>query len=152
MTAQAKLVRNNDGPAVQLYTSPRQFRDEARKGLAVLTRNQCPGYVQVGLVALPRAQALDFMIFCRRNQKACPVIEVVEAGQVEPRKSAPDADVRTDLPMYSIYRNGVRGDDVADVSDVWRDDLCTFLVGANPSLALARQRAGVQTEPYRWPL
>jgi len=152
MTAQAKLVRNNDGPAVQLYTSPRQFREEARKGLVVLTRNQCPGYVQVGLVALPRAQALDFMIFCQRNQKACPVIEVLEAGQVEPRKSAPGADVRTDLPMYSIYRNGVRAEDVADASDVWRDDLVTFLMGSNTSLDLALQRAGVQTERYRWPV
>ena len=45
MTAQAKLVSNNDGPAVRLYTSPREFREEARKGLVVLTRNQCPGYV-----------------------------------------------------------------------------------------------------------
>ena len=33
-----------------------------------------------GLVALPRAQALDFMIFCQRNQKACPMIEVLDAG------------------------------------------------------------------------
>ena len=121
MSAQVKLVSNNDGPAVPLYTSPKQFREEARKGLAVLTRNQCPGYVQCGLVALPRAQALDFMIFCQRNQKACPVIEVLEPGQVEPRKSAPGSDVRTDLPMYSIYRNGVRTEDVPDVSNAWRD-------------------------------
>jgi len=152
MAAQAKLVSNNDGPAVRLYTSPREFRAEARKGLVVLTRNQCPGYVQVGLVALPRAQALDFMIFCQRNQKACPVIEVLEAGQVEPRKSAPESDVRTDLPMYSIYRNGVRTEDVPDVRDVWRDDLVTFLMGSNTSLDLALQRAGVQTERYRWPV
>src|SRR5436190_4655356 len=152
MTAQAKIVRNNDGPAVQLYTSPKQFREEARKGLTVLTRNQCPGYVQVGLVALPRVLALDFMIFCQRNQKACPVIEVLESGQVEPRKSAPGSDVRTDLPMYSIYRNGLRAADIPDVSDVWRDDLVTFLMGSNTSLDLALQRAGVQTERYRWPV
>jgi len=101
MATQARLVRNNDMPPVQLYTSPAQFREEARRGLVVLTRNQCPGYVQCGLVALPRAQALDFMIFCQRNQKACPMIEVLDAGEVEPRRSAPGADVRTDLPLYS---------------------------------------------------
>ena len=152
MTAQGKFVRNNDGPAVPLYTSPRQFREEARGGFVALTRNQCPGYVQCGLVALPKALALDFMIFCQRNQKACPIIEVLEPGQVEPKMAAPGADVRTDLPMYSIYRGGVRVQDVPDVTEHWRDDLVTFVMGSNTSLDLALQRAGVQTESYRWPV
>jgi uncharacterized protein YcsI (UPF0317 family) len=152
MTAQGKFVRNNDGPAVPLYTSPRQFREEARGGFVALTRNQCPGYVQCGLVALPKALALDFMIFCQRNQKACPIIEVLEPGQVEPKMAAPGADVRTDLPMYSIYRDGVRVQDVPDVTEHWRDDLVTFVMGSNTSLDLALQRAGVQTERYRWPV
>jgi len=46
----------------------------------------------------------------------------------------------------------VRVEDVADVSRLWRDDLVTFLLGSNGSLDLALQRAGVQTERYRWPV
>jgi len=153
MSGQAKLVRNNDGPAAPLYTSPREFRAGCRSGqFSLLTRNQCPGYVQCALVALPKALAFEFMVFCQRNQKACPVLEVTEPGQYEPKRSAPGADLRTDLPLYSVYRNGVRVEDVADVTRLWRDDLVGFLIGSNTSCDLALQRAGVQTERYRWPL
>lgn len=153
MAVQPQVVRNNDGPAVPLIASPHEFRAGCRSGLLKpLTRNQCPGYVQCALVALPKSLAFEFMVFCQRNQKACPILEVTEPGEYEAKRSAPGSDLRSDLPMYSVYRNGVRVEDIPDVSRLWRDDLVGFLIGSNTSCDLALQRAGVQTQRYRWPL
>lgn len=116
------------------------------------TRNVALGHVQCALVALPQAVALDFMVFCQRNQRPCPVIEVVEAGSVEARRSAPGSDLRTDLALYSVFRNGRLEGHVTSLVDVWRDDLVTFLIGSNTSCDLALRRAGVQTERNRWVL
>ena len=55
---------------------------------------------------LPRDLAFDFLVFCQRNPKPCPVIEVLESGQVEARLSAPGSDIRTDVPRYRVYRHG----------------------------------------------
>jgi len=153
MSLQTDVVRNNDGAEVRLFTSPSEFRAGCRSGeLQMITRNQCPGYVQAAMVALPKALAFDFMLFCQRNQRACPILEVIEPGQYEAKRSAPGSDVRTDMPLCSVYRNGERVEDVPDATTVWRDDLVTFLIGSNTSCDLALQRAGVQTQRYRWPL
>jgi uncharacterized protein YcsI (UPF0317 family) len=134
-------------------TPAQQVRAECRAGtFRRITRNIAPGYVQCALVTLPRAQALDFLVFCQRNQKPCPVLEVTEPGAWEPRRIAPGADLRSDLPLYSVYRRGERVADVPDVRDLWRDDLVSFLIGSNTSCDLALRRAGVQTEKYRWVL
>ena len=54
MTAQAKLVSNNDGPAVRLYTSPREFREEAGLDLPYGCRegicHTCVGELRSGRV------------------------------------------------------------------------------------------------------
>ena len=69
------------------------------------TSGMAPGHVQANLVVLPRDMAFDFLLFCQRNPKPCPLLEVLEPGQTEP-SLAPGADVRTDLPCYRVYRNG----------------------------------------------
>ena len=86
----------------------REFRAVARAGQYKLrtTRNVARGHVQCALVALPKSLAFDFLVFCQRNQRPCPVLEVTDPGNPEPRRIAPGADLRTDLPLYSVYRNG----------------------------------------------
>ncbi len=139
------------GPTASGLTTAQQFRADCRAGkVQGITRNQCPGYVQTFFVALPRAHALDFMVFCQRNQKPCPVLEVVDGGGFEPRRMAPGADLRTDLAKYSVYRHGERVEDVEDVRALWREDFVSFLIGSNTSCDLALRRAGVQTFKYRW--
>lgn len=134
-------------------TPAQAVRAECRAGtFRRITRNVAPGYVQCALVALPRALAFDFLVFCQRNQRPCPVLEVVDAGGWEPKRLAPGADLRTDLPLYSVWRDGVRTEDVPDVRHLWRDDLVSFLIGSNTSCDLALRRAGVQTEKHRWVL
>src|SRR5262245_32006344 len=64
------------------------------------------GYVQANLVVVPRDLAFDFLLFCQRNPKPCPLLDVTETGSADPRFVAPGADLRTDLPRYRVFRNG----------------------------------------------
>jgi hypothetical protein len=83
-------------PAVQL---PRTFRQQVRAGLFTGPTNaQCPGYLQCNLVVLQKEWAFDFLLFCQRNPKSCPLIEVCDVGSSTPFGVAPDADLRTDCP------------------------------------------------------
>ncbi len=107
------------------------------------TSGLAPGFVQANLVILPRAVALDFWLFCHRNPQACPVLEVTAAGQAEPRRLAPGADVRCDLPRYHVYRRGVLTETPCEIQPFWRDDLVCFLLGCSFSFENALLRAGL---------
>ena len=61
------------------------------------------GYVQCNLVILRKALAFDFLLYCQRNQRACPILEVTDPGNAEPKQTAPGADLRIDLPRYAVY-------------------------------------------------
>lgn len=101
------------------------------------------GHAQANLVILPRAAAWDFLLFCQRNPKPCPVLEVTDAGSPEPRSLAPGADLRTDLPRYRVFRRGELVDEPASVEDYWRDDLVSFLLGCSFSFETALLEAGL---------
>ncbi len=70
-----------------------QIRSNAWRGI---TSGVAPGHVQANLAILPKDLAFDFLLFCQRNPKPCPVLEVIEPGQVEPVLTTPGADIRTD--------------------------------------------------------
>jgi uncharacterized protein YcsI (UPF0317 family) len=134
--------------------TPPEFRAVARAGQFKprTTRNVALGHVQCALVVLPKDLAFDFLVFCQRNQRPCPVLEVTDPGSPEPRRIAPGADLRTDLPLYSVYRKGKLEAHVESITDLWRDDLVAFFIGSNTSCDLALNRVGVQTERNRWVL
>ncbi|MBI4310909.1 MAG: putative hydro-lyase [Chloroflexi bacterium] len=102
-----------------------------------------PGRVQANLVVLPKEQAFDFLLFCQRNPKPCPLVEVLDPGNPEASQTAPRSDVRTDLPRYRIYRDGRMSAEVEDIREEWRPDLVTFLLGCSFSFEAALQHAGV---------
>jgi uncharacterized protein YcsI (UPF0317 family) len=102
-----------------------------------------PGFVQANLVVLPRDLAFDFLLFTQRNPKPCPLLEVVEAGSAEPRAMAPGADLRTDVPRYRVYRDGVLAGEPTDLAAVWSDDLVSFLIGCSFTFESALVEAGV---------
>ncbi|WP_010531694.1 putative hydro-lyase [Lentibacillus jeotgali] len=89
------------------------------------------GNTQANLVILPKRYAYDFLLFCLRNPKSCPLLEVTDEGMPVPVKTAPDADLRTDLPKYRIYKNGEKVDEVTDISDHWSDDFVSFIIGCS---------------------
>ncbi len=64
-------------------------------------------------------------------------------GSPEPRLTAPGADLRTDVPKYRIYRDGVLAEEVTSLKGVWSDDLVAFLLGCSFSFERALLRAGV---------
>src|SRR5262252_65373 len=88
-------------------TSPADLRASARRGeWRGTTAGHCPAYQQVNLAILPMDVAAEFAAFCTRNPKPCPIIEITPPGDPEPARSAPGADLRTDVPGYRIYRKG----------------------------------------------
>lgn len=101
------------------------------------------GYVQANLVVVPRELAFDFLLFCQRNPRPCPLLDVTESGDPEPRLAAPGADLRTDLPRYCVYRNGQRVEEPTDVRALWRDDLVGFLLGCSFTFENALLQAGL---------
>jgi uncharacterized protein YcsI (UPF0317 family) len=123
--------------------TPAEVRARCRAGaLDRPTAGLARGRVQANLVAVPREAAFDFLLFCQRNPKPCPVVEVVEAGRVEPA-CAPGADLRTDLPRYRVYRDGALVEEATDARAAWREDLVSFLLGCSFSFEEALQDAGV---------
>ncbi len=127
-----------------LPASPVELRELIRRGELVRpTGGLAPNHVQVNLAILPRDLAFDFMLFCQRNPTPCPLLEVVEAGSSEPKRMAPGADLRTDLGKYRVYENGEVVAEVEDISDYWRDDLVSFLLGCSFSFESALIRAGI---------
>ncbi len=124
--------------------TPAELRARFRRGeLARPTAGMAPGFVQANLVVLPRELAFDFLLFTQRNPKPCPLLEVVDAGSAEPRRMAPGADLRTDVPRYRVYRDGVLADEPADLTPYWRDDLVSFLIGCSFTFETALMEAGI---------
>ncbi|HDZ23197.1 MAG TPA: putative hydro-lyase [Desulfobacteraceae bacterium] len=106
------------------------------------TSGVATGYVQANLVMLPEEAAFEFLLFCVRNPKPCPILDVLEPGKVEP-SIAPNADLRSDLPRYRIFRNGEMEKEVENVTDIFQDDMVSFLLGCSFSFENALLAAGV---------
>lgn len=124
---------------------PREIRADIRAGaLTGVTAGLGPGYVQANLAVLPREHAYDFLLFCQRNPRPCPLLEVTDVGSPEPAGVAPGADLRTDLSRYRIYKDGVLADEVTDVRAFWRDDLVAFLLGCSFTFEWALLEAGIK--------
>ena len=80
------------------------------------------GYLQANLVILPEEYALDFMRFCQRNPKPCPLVGVSDTGNALLHTLGQDIDIRTDVPAYNIYKNGKLIGSVTDIKNHWRND------------------------------
>ena len=102
------------------------------------------GHVHTNLVILPEDYAFDFLKFCVRNPKPCPVLEVTDAGSPEPSVMAPGADLRTDVPKYRIYEDGQLVEEPTDIEAWWRPDLVSFLIGCSFTFERALLDAGLQ--------
>ncbi|MBI2807086.1 MAG: putative hydro-lyase [Planctomycetes bacterium] len=122
----------------------KELRDLARKlEFTGVTSGLALGYVQANLVVLPRAQAFDFLLFCQRNPKPCPLLDVTEVGDAEPRLCAPGADLRTDVPCYRVYRQGELMNEPADIVELWQADWVGFLLGCSFTFEGALLQAGL---------
>jgi uncharacterized protein YcsI (UPF0317 family) len=122
--------------------TPADARANYRAGLVVPTSGHAPGFTQANLVVLPRDWAYDMLLFGQRNPQPVPLLDVTDAGSTS-TALAPGADLRTDLPRYRVWRDGELVDEPSDVTDLWRDDLVSFLIGCSFSFEQALLDAGV---------
>ncbi|WP_161974543.1 putative hydro-lyase [Piscinibacter terrae] len=100
-------------------------------------------HVQGNIVILPQSLASDFLRFCQRNPKPCPVLAVSEPGDPMLPKLGRDIDIRTDVPRYRVWRRGELIDESTDIRKLWRDDLVTFVIGCSFSFEQALLDAGL---------
>ncbi len=122
-------------------TTAKQARAKFAAGQVTPTAGWSPGFTQANVLAVPREDAYDALLFFQRNPQPCPVLEVLDAGEVS--GGILDGDIRTDVPLYRVYRDGVLVEEVPDVRTHWRDDLVTFLIGCSFTFERPLQEAGI---------
>jgi len=129
--------------------SPGEFRNLVRKGeWTDITMEACQGYAQANLAVVPKEYAFDFLLFCNRNPRPCPVLDVTEIGDPHPKLMAPEADLRTDLPKYRVFKDGELIDEPTDVIKYWRDDLVGFLLGCSRTFVWALRATNIPFRRY----
>ncbi|MBN1332449.1 MAG: putative hydro-lyase [Synergistales bacterium] len=101
------------------------------------------GYTQANLVVVTKDLAYDLLLFCQRNPRPCPLLDVTEVGKPVPLMTAPGSDLRTDLPRYRIWKDGFLVDEPLDMTDYWRDDMVAFLLGCSFTFEGALLEAGI---------
>ncbi|WP_427026511.1 putative hydro-lyase (plasmid) [Aureimonas ureilytica] len=124
--------------------SAREARLRYRAGHVAPTAGVAPGLTQANMIVLPRDWAFDFLLYAQRNPKSCPVLDVTDAGSVS-TLLAPGADLRTDLPLYRVWRDGKLAEEVADASAAWAEqsDLVAFLIGCSFTFETPLVEAGI---------
>lgn len=107
------------------------------------TSGTAPNHVQGNLVILPEALADEFLLFCQRNPKPCPLLAVSDPGNPRLPRLGADLDIRTDVPRYRVWRDGELDSEVGDLEGLWRDDLVSFVIGCSFSFEQALIDAGI---------
>ncbi len=130
--------------AKETLSTGRAVRRACREGRWTgATAGLAKGYVQGNLVILPAALAADFHRFCETNPKPCPLVGMSAPGATGIRTLGEDLDLRSDLPRYRVWRDGVLVDEPTDLGAWWRDDLVAFVIGCSFSFEEALLEAGV---------
>lgn len=132
-------------PAAQAaFASAFEARQAIRAGQwTAHTSGLAPGYAQGNVVILPQALAADFLRFCQRNPKPCPLLAVSEPGEPLLPTLGRDVDIRSDVPLYRVWRQGQLVAEPRDIADLWRADLVTFVLGCSFSFEHALIEAGI---------
>ena len=123
-------------------STPAEARQRYREGLVAPTTGWAAGFTQANMVMLPQDWAFDMLLFGQRNPQPVPLLDVTDPGATSSRL-APNADLRTDVPRYRVWRDGELVAEPTDVTDLWREDMVTFLIGCSFSFETALMDAGV---------
>ncbi len=107
------------------------------------TSGLAEGHVQGNVVILPELLANDFLRYCQRNPKPCPLLAVSEPGEALLPSLGADIDIRSDVPRYRVWRDGVLTDQPTDINNLWRSDLITFVIGCSFSFEEALLESGI---------
>lgn len=107
------------------------------------TSGLAPGYVQGNVVILRARDADDFLRFCQRNPKPCPLLAVSEPGVPRLPELGHDVDIRFDVPRYRVWRSGELLAEPTAIDDLWQPDFVTFVIGCSFSFEQALLDAGI---------
>lgn len=108
------------------------------------TAGLAAGFLQANIIILPEKYALDFMRYCQRNPKPCPLVGVSETGNPFLNTLGHDIDIRSDVPRYNLYRDGKLLGTTSNISDYWADDFVAFALGCSFTFEDALVRAGIR--------
>ena len=136
------MTKHNTASITEM--TPKEFRSMVRSGeWTSQTIDVCRGYATTDLVIVPKEYAYDYFLFSQRNPRVCPILDVTDPGSPHPQLLAPDADLRTDLPSYQVYKDGQLIEEPTDIKKYWRDDLVAFLTGCSRSFVWALRNANI---------
>jgi uncharacterized protein YcsI (UPF0317 family) len=108
------------------------------------TAGYCQGFIQANLVVLPQKYADDFELFCRKNPKPCPLLEKIGPGEYRSLKLAKGADIRSTIPKYKVFINGIPTQEVSHILDFYQRDQVFFLIGCSYSFENILLKAGIE--------
>jgi len=108
------------------------------------TAGLAQGFVQANVVILERAWADDFLRYCQRNPKPCPLLAMSEPGDPTLPTLGAELDIRTDVPRYRVWRHGELVDECNDITALWTDELVSFAIGCSFSFEQALIEHGIR--------
>jgi len=108
------------------------------------TSGYAAGYVQCNIVILPASWAGDFLKFCQLNPKPCPLVAMAAQPGDFSLPTLGDIDIRSDVPSYRLFEDGVMTDEMPDIRELWREDLVTFALGCSFSFEEALLADGLE--------
>lgn len=134
--------------AITLVPPCRQTAEKARASIRAgqwtgHTSGLASGCVQGNVVIVPQTLANDFLLYCQRNPKPCPVLAVSEPGSPLLPSLGHDVNICSDVPRYRVWHHGVLVDEPTDITALWRSDLVTFVLGCSFSFEEALVDAGL---------
>ncbi|XP_061599795.1 D-glutamate cyclase, mitochondrial [Cololabis saira] len=109
------------------------------------------GYQQANVVIVPSQVADDFEAFCRSNPAPLPLLYRSQSGETSCPPLAKQADIRTDIPQYCVYKNGRLVETVSSLqsysgqsrTDSALSDMVTFYLGCSFGFEGKLKKAGV---------
>lgn len=127
-----------------IHASPRDIRKAIRcEGFKGATSGLGGSHLQGNVVILPQEYATDFLRFCQRNPKPCPLVGVSETGDPILHTLGDDVDIRTDVPGYKIFRHGELIEQIPDITRLWQDDFVSFVLGCSFTFEDALMNDGI---------
>src|SRR2546425_85332 len=124
---------------------PREVRRAIRRGEhSGHTAGLAPGYVQGNVCILPREYAEEFVLFCERNPKPCPLLAASQPGEAQLPSLGEDLAIRTAVPRSRASRDGEPVADAADLRALCREDLVAFVLGCSFSSEQGLLEAGLR--------
>ena len=64
------------------------------------------GFIQTNIAIIPASLATTFGKFAEANAGPIPLVHTSKVGEYACPEISADSDIRTDLPLYSVFKHG----------------------------------------------